>query len=243
MITGIMIDSREPTWVQNLTFGGIPTVVTCLPHGDLAAATADGQMILVERKTPDDFLNSLRDGRLFPQLAEMQDQTPWSYLVITGEFLRSKNGNVISDRGETGWNWHAVQGALLTIQETGVFVTYAGGDADYEACILRLGNRDRSPDLLLEPPKFPKILSAQEAIVASLPGIGTERLKAVMDYCGTPAWALVALTDPTSEIPGVPRSVKTKIRAALRLADDTQLAVITNDDGAEVLTIVPLGAQ
>jgi len=243
MITAIMIDSREPAWVQKLTFGGIPTVVTALDHGDLMAATDDGNMILVERKTPDDLLGSLRSNRLFHQLTEMQDQTRWAYLVITGELQRGAGGRVVTDRGDTGWSWAAIQGALLSVQEMGVFVVQAGGDADYEACIQRIGNRERKPDLMLEPVKFPRILSCQETIVASLPGIGIERLKAVMDYCGTPAWALVALTDLNTEIPGVARGVKSKIRAALKLADNEQLAVTLDAEDNETVIVAPLGVQ
>jgi ERCC4-type nuclease len=243
MITGIFVDTREPPWVQALTFEGIPTLVTFLEHGDCMAATDDGKMLLIERKTPDDFLGSLRDQRLFPQLTEMLDQTRWAYLMITGDFQRGPNGHAVTERGNTGWDWNAIQGALLTIQEMGIFIIHSAGDTDYEQCILRLGKRDRKPDLLLAPPKFPKILSAQEAIVCSLPGIGTERLQAVMAYCGTPAWALVALTDMDTEIPGVGPGVKRKIRNALKLADNEQIAISLNEMDNEVLTIAPLGAQ
>ena len=242
-ITAIMIDSREPEWVQKLTFGEIPTMVTMLPHGDLMASTDDNQMILIERKTSDDLLGSLRENRLFNQLAEMLDQTRWSYLVITGELQRGPNGNAVTDRGNTGWSWAAVQGALLTAQEMGIFVVHAGADTDYESTVIRIGARDRREDLLLKPPKFPKVLSAKEQVMAALPGIGVERLQILEEICGTPAWALVCLTDPTSEIKGIPRNVKTKVRAALGLLDTEQMAVTVNDAGEYVMSIAPLGAQ
>jgi ERCC4-type nuclease len=245
-ITAIMIDTREPEWVQKLTFGGIPTIVTMLPEGDVMAATATDEIILIERKTPDDFLNTLRDERLFPQLANMLDRTRWAYLMITGELQRGANGNIITDRGQTGWNWAAVQGALLTIQEMGIFVTYAAGDTDYENSVLRIGNRDRKLDLLLAPAKFPRILSAQEALVAALPGIGTERLQIVMDFCGSAAWAICALSDKDSQIKGIPANVKVKVRAALGLKDDEQLGIVTGDGvdvNAEFLQVMKLGAQ
>jgi ERCC4-type nuclease len=243
MITAIMIDSREPDWVQKLQFSGMPTMVTFLDHGDIQAVTEDGNMILIERKTPSDFLNSLRDERLLPQLTGMMDVTRWAYLVITGEFQRGQKGNVVADGRETGWSWAAVHGALLTIQEMGIFVTFSAGDSDYEDCILRIGRRDHRPDLLLEPPRLPRVLSAQEAIVASLPGIGTDRLGTVMEKCGTAAWALVALTDKDTELPGIGPGTKTRIRAALKLKDAEQLAIITSDSGDEVMTICELGGQ
>lgn len=237
MITAVMIDSREADWVKKLTFNGIPTSVIALDHGDLLAACEDGAMILIERKSPDDFLNSLRDGRLFPQVATMREISPWSYLVVTGEFGRGAGDKVITDRGETGWSWHAVQGALISIQEMGVFVTFSGGDLDYENCVIRIGNRERKTELLLKRPAVaPRILSISENIIASLPGIGTERLQAVMEYVnGSAAWALIALTDPDSVIPGVPNNTKLKIRNALGLVDRTQLILMTNNEGQEIL--------
>lgn len=244
-ITAVMIDSREADWVKNLTFNGLPTSVVALDHGDLAAACDDGTMVLVERKTPDDFLNSLRDGRLFPQVATMREVSPWSYLVVTGEFSRGVNDKVVTDRGETGWSWHAVQGAILSIQEMGIFVTFSGGDLDYENCIIRIGNRERKPELLLKRPAVaPRVLSIPENIIASLPGIGTERLVSILEYAGgSPAWALIALTDPDTHVPGIPNSTKLKIRNALGLAEKTFLALATNDSGQEILTNIRMNAN
>ena len=241
--TAILIDTREPQWVQGLKFGGISTMVNLLDHGDALIACNDNTMVLVERKSPDDFLNSLKEGRLFPQLSEMLSYTRWSYLCITGDLLHGSNGNVVSDRGNTGWSYNAVQGALLTAQEMGIFIVTCAGDMDYEACILRLAARDRKEELLILPPKLPRILSAGEAIICSLPGIGPERMGIVLDACGSAAWAMVALTDPTSEIPGIPHNVKIKIRGALKLQDAEQLGIFSNDHGDEVLMVVPLGAQ
>lgn len=245
-ITAIMIDTREPGWIQKLTFGGLPTMVTMLNEGDVMAATSTGEILLIERKTPDDFLNTLRDERLFPQLANMLDKTRWAYLMITGELQRGANGNIITDRGQTGWNWAAVQGALLTIQEMGIFITYAANDQDFEQCIIRLGNRDRKPDLLLAPAKFSRILSAQEMLVAALPGIGTERLQIMMDYCGSAAWVICALSDKDTTIKGIPANVKVKVRAALGLKEGEQLGIVTGDGvdvNAEFLQVMKLGVQ
>jgi ERCC4-type nuclease len=240
--TAILVDAREPQVIQNLKFNGTPTVVQMLEHGDCMVATDDGAIVLIERKTSGDLLNSLGDGRLFVQLSEMLSITRYSYLVITGELQRGSNGNVVSDRGNTGWSWASVQGALLTAQEMGIFVTFAGGE-DYETCVLRLAAREHKEDLVVLPAKLPRTLTAGEAIIAALPGIGPERMKAVLDACGSPAWALVALTDSTSEIQGIPHNVKIRVRGALKLQDAEQLGVMTNDRWDEVLKVVPLGEQ
>jgi ERCC4-type nuclease len=181
MIVAAMIDSREPSWVQSLTFGGIPTVVQQLDAGDVHAVTDDGCVLMIERKTPDDFLNSLQDERLFPQLTRLVENrldeqavqgklTTWPYLMITGQFERDSHGKIVTPGRQTNWSWDAIQGALLTIQEMGVFVVQCGSDMDFEAAIMRLGKRSRDPEFKLLPPRVPNILGAGAAILASLPG-------------------------------------------------------------------------
>jgi len=148
-----MIDTREPTWVQELKFGGLPVMVNKLEAGDIWAVTDDGHTLMIERKTPEDLLGSLRDERLLPQLAKLAEErqaeqlsgnpvTHWPYLLITDEFKRS--GNKVFTERETGWSWHSLQGALLTIQEMGIMIVHCGGDTDVEASIIRLGDRNRT---------------------------------------------------------------------------------------------------
>lgn len=242
-VTAILLDTREPTWVKELKFGGIPTSVTMLEVGDAMLATDDGKLILIERKQPDDLLNSIRDGRLFNQAADMLLQTRWSYVVITGQLTTNHAGQVITDRGETGWSFGSIQGALLTLQELGIFVYFCEDALAYEETVLKIGSRERKKDLLLLPVKYPRYLSPGEQILANLPGIGEERLNILLSQCDSIAWALACLTDSTSEIKGIPNNVKAKVRATLKLRDADQLAVITNEAGDEILSIQQAGSQ
>lgn len=230
-ISAIIIDSREPDWVKQLNFGDIPTSVQLLEQGDMMAASNDGELILIERKTPDDFLNSLKSDRLMLQLANMLTVTRWAYLMITGEFKLGVNGEVVTSR-VTGWNWDAVQGAILSIQEMGVYVVHCQGDEDYEAAIIRLGNRDRSKVAPVPPAKQPHVYTQAEAVLAALPGIGFKRLKPVLDAGGgSPAWAIALLTnlDEVEKFPGVPYGDRQRIRNVLGLKTNEMLAINVRD--------------
>lgn len=246
-ISAVMIDSREPDWVKSLQFGGVPTAVLQLDYGDLHVLTNDGYTLVIERKTPDDLLNTLRDERLLPQMARMVEarlneqvngelQT-WPYLVITGQLYRGPNGNAITgDRGVTGWNWDSVMGALLTIQEMGVFVAFAGGDEDFEAAIIRLANRKRDPIKLL-PPRPPTILGPGATFLASLPGIGPKHALRLLEWsAGNAAQALTGLTDLSIDCP-LPLSTRRRARAALGLKDNQTLEYIFNNQEQPVLSI------
>lgn len=242
MIQAIIIDSREPSWIQDLKFGDIPKVVTLLDYGDLWAVCDDGATLIVERKQPDDFLNTLRDDRLFPQLARMVEPrldsqatgkiTHWPYLVITGNLSCGPDGKVITDGRTTGWDYRSVWGALLTAQEMGVFVVFTASELDYESAVLRLGQRMRDSAFKILPARPPQTLGVEGGILTSLPGIGIEKVIPILDACTGVGWALEALTDDESQIPGIGAITKRRIRQALGLEEKgLQLSVTTRKDG------------
>lgn len=232
-ITAAFVDSREPSWVQSLTFGSAMTAVTALDYGDLLATCDDGALIAVERKTADDLLGSLSDDRLWPQLVGIRAQTQWAYLVICGRLEPAANGNTLTERGEIKWPWASVQGALLKVQELGVMIVQCASDQDYESTVIRLSARSHSDTVVITPAKAPKLLSEGEQILLSLPGIGPEKVGAIMDYCGTAAWALQFLTnlESTERVPGIGIGIKKKIRAALGLQPEQELAVVISETG------------
>lgn len=232
-ISVIMIDSREPAHIQRLKFGDVPTVVTALEHGDLWMSTGAGDLICVERKTPSDLLGSIKDGRVFPQVAGMRARTPWSYVVITGALIADHSGKCLADGRITGWDWSSVQGALLTIQELGVGVVHSQGDSDYEATVLRLADRKRGNEYVMQPKHDARVMTSAEVILTSLPGIGWDRAQDLMHHFhGRAGEALAWLTwmGTFGEVAGIGRGVKSQIRKALGLTEDEELFVMTPAD-------------
>lgn len=231
-IVAATIDSREPKWVQALTFGGVPTTVAALDYGDLIAVTDDGVIIGVERKTAGDLLTSVADGRLFQQAAGLRQQTPWAYLVVTG-MLYCRAGNVCTDTGETGWSWASVQGALLSVQELGCQIVYAEDDGEYEATVVRLSSRSHGDTVTLKPLKAPELVSDGERVLSALPGVGLERAGSILDYCGSAAWGLVMTTHHErhgDHIPGIGPGTRAKIREALGMKENEELTVVMNGE-------------
>lgn len=230
-ITALMIDSREPDWVQSLSFDSVPKIVTVLEFGDLWATTDTGEIVIIERKTPTDLLGSIKDNRLFAQIAGMKAKSPWAYLMITGLLGASTGGKVIADNRVTGWDFRSIQGALLSVQEAGIGVIYCDGDDDYEAAVKAICNRNRQAENVIEPRQQSRIMSPGEVMLTALPGIGIERagklLTAFDNRTGhTLAWLTWLHNDPCYDIEGIGVGIKKAVRIALKLEETEEFDVI-----------------
>jgi len=248
MISAVMIDSREPAWVQGLSFGGAPKAIAELEAGDVQVVTDDGHTLIIERKTADDLLNSLKDERLFPQMTRITEQridqqmiglpmTVWPYLVITGELRNGPNGKAVTDRGTTGWPYSAIQRALLSIQEMGVFVAQCA-EMDFEQTIIRLADRRRDEAYQkILPPRPGLMLGPSTALLAALPGIGPDRAVQLMQWAGSAGFALAGLTDPEVDCP-VGKAIQRRVRQVLGLEANQYMSIWANDTGETVLKIL-----
>lgn len=225
------MDSREPTSIQNLQFGGIPKSVITLDAGDLWVSTSDGELLVIERKTPSDLLGSIKDGRLFQQCAAMRERSKWCYLFVTGVLAHTLDGHVITDNRTTGWRYGDVQGALLTVQEMGVSLVHCESDSHYEEAVIRLARRERSAEKAIVPRTQARILSAQEQVLISLPGIGLERAGLLLGEHGSAGYALAWLTwlGSVTQTAGIGDGTKNQVRRALGLTDNEWLTVFTEE--------------
>lgn len=237
MITAIIIANTEPEWVKNSSFGGVPKMIDHDPKAvDAKAITDDGCTLAFERKTPGDFLNSLKEDRLFPQLTRLAEMriaqqradeplTYFPYLIITGQFLPGPDGNITADGRATGWSFAKIQGALLSIQEMGIFVVFANGDMDYENCILRIGKRNRYLELRILAPRPAKMLGPKFDFLTGIPDVGVETTQKLLDWSGdNVAQALAGITDMEIKAP-VPVNVRKRFRNLLGLCEGENLEV------------------
>ena len=206
-----------------------------LEAGDFQILTDTDEILSIERKTPDDFLSSLKDGRLMAQMTRLAEDrhfgmirdgksNNWPYLLISGMF-GSSSGKAVTDRGVTGWGLPSVYGALLSIQEMGVFVTFCDGDANVKDAIIKLANRKRDEVQQVLPPRPGMLLGPKVAFLSGLPGIGIERAQDILDWAqNNLGHALLGLTDVDIKAP-VPKSTRWTIRHMLGLKDNQELMI------------------
>lgn len=240
MITAIVIAQTEPDWVKNLSFGGVPKLIDKTPDAhDFVVITDDGCQLIIERKTPGDFLNGIKpeDNRTFTQVARMSEMrmaqhrvdeqlTVFPYMLITGQFLPDGSGKVVAEGRVTGWGYAAVQGTILSIQEAGVFVIFCNGDLDVEDAIIRISKRDRKPATRILPARPAKMLGPKFDFLTGIAGIGVEHAQAILEWSGNNiAHALVGLTDTEIKSP-VGIALRRRIRDLMGLQENENFEII-----------------
>jgi Fanconi anemia group M protein len=207
-----IIDSREPDHIKRLNFG-CPSMVQTLETGDLHIATDDDKLLVVERKAAMDFVNSIKDGRLFNQVARAKQITPYVYVAIVGSILPAKHGKTYINGNLTGWDYSAIQGVMLSIQELGASIVFCADENDFLPCMVRLANRSRDV-IPVMPVREATIFGGAETILASLPGIGAKKatdLLKVFPNVGTALWFLTDLDSSEQKIAGIADGTKQNI--------------------------------
>jgi ERCC4-type nuclease len=226
-LTAVLIDSTEPQWVQRLKFRDAVPTVTSLPVGD-AWLTTDAYTCIVERKAAGDLIASVVDGALLNQGARMMAESmfQWRYLVYTMPEIR--NGLVVLNGRPTQMTWRRVTGVLVDLQETGITCVPIGHDSEYGATLEWLATRNHGDVHVVAHRRKGVMETPQEHFLSSLPGISEVRAVALMEHCGSAAWALNWLTQydqPVGNVPGIGNGTRRTVRAMLGLEDGDYLAV------------------
>ncbi len=160
----IYVDTRElAQFVDKLRYRGALVEVKQLDIGDFVASSD----IVIERKTIDDFVKSVYDGRLFRQLANMSDKYPRPILVIQGE------RKDLSGIGES-----AFYGAVAAIvSDFKVPIFFAPSERDVVEVIYHIARREqveKKKETKLREGRKPMTLpDTQRYIVAGVPGINS----------------------------------------------------------------------
>ncbi len=187
MITGILIDTNEISmapWLWDVI--DHPAKMKASIVGDLQVHTDTGELLIFERKSPSDYLASIKDGRRSNQAVEMLEKSQWSYMIITNSFHGLPDGKISyydekkNKWQSTGWGHSATWGSILSLQDLGIGVIFCNGQDDYWPCIQRIANRSRS-DVKILPRRKPYVFGGQEATLATLPGIGSKK---AIEYLG-----------------------------------------------------------
>jgi len=186
----ILVDSNEqamaPKTVEQLTAQFKNVMVTKLQSGDVNIINEEGKTFMVERKTVNDLLASIADGRLFEQVERMSTAN-WSAIVVTGHLTYNEYDMAIADGSETNWRGISVRNAIAACEWSGCPVIFTSV-ANYGNTVRELFEFIQKPAAHTQFRKnryitFPPIEQSVE-ILAQFPGIGVKRAETMMLFVG-----------------------------------------------------------
>ena len=185
----LIIDVKEPDTIAS-QFPDCKIRNLGKNSGDLYTQLSNG-ILIVERKTPDDFCNSIAPKEdsthnVFDQCEHIAALARFAFLVIDGKFY-FKNGKLLSTRqgfgfAETGWRQVSIEAALTKVGLLGVTVVrdFMGRDS-YADCIKSLINMCEQVDSPHANHKARSQNGLDEAtqakldFIAAFPGVGSDR--------------------------------------------------------------------
>ncbi|MHA1109969.1 MAG: DEAD/DEAH box helicase [Promethearchaeota archaeon] len=199
----IIVDTRETqsAVVRQLALKKIDVVLKTLPVGDYILSENVG----VERKTDSDFVDSLKDGRLFNELHNLSQNFFIPILIL--------EGNPIN---QSGYSKAALLGALASIvinmRISVMYTDSPGNTADLLEALLKKVHQDKKSSKKVYTKKTSTEAEAQEQIVSGIPGINLYRAQELLTAFSNVENIFNADLDDLEKAPGIGKKTAKKIR-------------------------------
>jgi len=200
----VVVDSRElrSEVVKYLREIGASIEVRNLEVADYVVS----DRVAVERKTVEDFLNSVIQNRLFMQIAKLKSAYSRAVIIIEGENLYMG-----------GVHPKAVRGAIASlIVDFGVSVLRTSSSRETAELIFALARREQEEkrrDVVEHTAKTKRTLKEeQEYIVSSISNVGSVIAKNLLEYFQTIEKIATADEEELAKVPKVGRKIAKRIR-------------------------------
>ena len=223
MSVRIVVDERErrsriPGLLRQ---AGAVTDFAHLKVGDyvISAETA------IERKTMNDLLNSVYDGRLLVQCSELVQHYTKPVIIIEGNILNLSDGaveGIIDDNERIYLISETLAKVALDFRIPIINAPYAEYTSQLLVAMVNkaLEEGTNNGPLLRRIKKTNPVQIQQLSILSSLPGVGDKLAVRMLDRFLTPQRALTASAAELSRIPGFGTARALKVRKILDSADD-----------------------
>ena len=164
-----------------------------------------------ERKTSEDFLQSIIDGRLFKQLKSIKELYPCPILIIEGGSIFDCNRNI---------HPNAIRGAIASIAtEFSIPMIWTRNQLETAEMLYMIAKREQSvmkkPISIRTKKKFKSLNQMQEFLIAGLPKISTATARKLLRHFGTPENIFAASESELMKVPGIGKELAKKIRNIL----------------------------
>jgi DNA excision repair protein ERCC-4 len=176
----------------------LPDIDLRIEHLLVGDFVVSGQIVF-ERKRADDFAASLIDGRLFSQAARLVRQPLRAACILEGN---------TEEWTRLGVRREALQGALITLSLIFDLPVFRSLDSGETARLLVYASRQFSRLHRAEPAyahaaKAKRLKTRRLRLLQSLPGVGPDRARNLLEHFGGVRACLLATVDQMIEVPGI----------------------------------------
>jgi Fanconi anemia group M protein len=200
----IVVDQREyrSNVVKNLAVKGVFVEPQQLDVGDYVLSSRIG----VERKSVDDFLDSLIDGKLFKQVSRLRDAYSRPILLLEGEGLLTKR-NI---------SHNAIFGSLVSIiVDFGIPIVNTKDSLETADLLYTMGRREQREDKKMVAVRGEKtsmsLRERQQFVVEGLPNVSAVLAKRLLDHFGSIKGIVNASDEELQEVAGVGKNIASEI--------------------------------
>jgi len=181
-----------------------------LRYGDFHITGKNGLMV-IERKSPGDFVGSLVSGHLSDQLTRMSEEFDWSVLLVEG----SVNDALAEGSVSRKTIYSALLSALMKKSDKGkqgrVSVLMVESNWDTAMILERAQYRMDDPEGLVRTPYIgaPRVIGGNPQLRAlcAIPGVGEIIGRELLRYFGTVGRLAVANIDELKSVPNVGNAI------------------------------------
>jgi len=203
----IYIDNREQNRISSILKKKCNVEEKQLEVSDFILSEDVG----VERKTTDDFINSIIDGRLFNQLDDLKNNFDKPVLIIEGDGLFENDRDI---------HPNAILGAVASVAlDFCVPILWTGNQKETAALLLAIAKREqldkKKPVCIRAKRKTKSTNQQQEFLVCGLPGISAVTAKKLLKHFKTPEKIFVADEGDLQNVDGIGIEMAKKIRDLL----------------------------
>ncbi len=203
----IFVDTREANSGILDYFGQYECTIQkkLLANGDFLCS----DRVCIEKKTVDDFIQSITDKRLFYQLKTMKENFEKPILIIEGDSLYGRlQPNVI-------------RGALAAVAvDLSIPIIWTKDAAETAGIVYWIARREQiqeNREVSFRNKKIPETVDEmQEFLVSSLPDVSVVRAKALLEHFKNPEKVFSAEEEELQEVKGIGEKIAKKIRGVLK---------------------------
>jgi ERCC4-type nuclease len=213
-----------PTEPSDLRATGQTTLVT-EKHGCDVIGISSTAIVGYQRKTPDDLLASLHDGRLAKQIAQIKSSALLTHaiLIIEGEWQWTTDGQLLSSYN-VGFTRKSLMSLIVQIQVNGIVLLQTDGLTDTISTLnsVTISLSKSSHQTLFRRPKqsltsWGTKNSAEWAnhLLQSFDGIGPATATSLVTFFGKLPLAWTCSEAQLKEVPGIGKTLARSLYRAL----------------------------